>query len=527
MAENLKPFVEQLKSRVSIVDIIGRSVPLKPKGQNWWGCCPFHNEKTPSFSVSEERGIFKCFGCGEGGDVITFLMKKFGMGYIDAVRELAGIAGMKMPDFRPRDPEEESRETKYFDTMAAAMKAYIAALPGSPAAEYLTRRRLAPEVVAKYGLGYAPKNNIIAARFGADGFAAGLTRHSRMGGADYDFFRNRLMFPIIDIRGRVVAFSGRSLDGSEPKYMNIAETEFFAKRRTLFGINFAIPEIRLKKRAIIVEGQIDCMQMQTHGYGETIAPLGTALTAEHMEILLKYAKELIFCFDGDAAGQKAAARAADLVMPMLKAEHAIRFAFVDGGKDPDELLRSAPPVVGGSAQGVADPRAAGEANPMNAIIDSAAALPDFIWTLANKNFPVMTEAGRVNADRWIRAEYEKIPDVMLKNEYGLVLKNKEWEQWNKYRRTIRPEMRAPDPSERASRLVNEIARKFPDLYAEHFETLGPADFSDPSESRMTKETALKVIKEIDLKKQLDAMLAEGAPADAIQAVKDKILEIWS
>ncbi|MDR1027258.1 MAG: DNA primase [Rickettsiales bacterium] len=507
MSENLKPFVEQLKSRVSIVDIIGRSVPLKPKGQNWWGCCPFHNEKTPSFSVSEERGIFKCFGCGEGGDVITFLMKKFGMGYIDAIKELAGIAGMKMPDFRPRDPEEESRENKYFDTMAAAMNIYIAALPGSPAAEYLARRKLPAAVVEKYGLGYAPKNSPVAARFGPDGLAAGLTRHSTHGGADYDFFRNRLMFPIIDIRGRVVAFSGRSLDGSEPKYMNIAETEFFAKRRTLFGINFALPEIRLKKRAIVVEGQIDCMQMQTHGYGETIAPLGTALTAEHIEILLKYAKELVFCFDGDTAGQKAAARAAGLVMPLLKAEHTIRFAFVDGGKDPDEIL-----TAGGS---------------MDPIINAAAALPDFVWTLANNNYPVMTESGRVNADRWLRAEYEKIPDLMLKNEYLLVLKNKEWEQWNKYRREIKPEMRAPDPTDRAAHLVNEIARKFPELYGDNFELLGAADPSDPYESRMTEETAKKVIREIALKKQLDAMISESAPAAQIQSVRDQILEIWA
>lgn len=502
----MKPFVEQLKQRVSIVDIIGRSVPLKLKGRQWWGCCPFHNEKTPSFSVNEEMGIFKCFGCGEGGDVITFLMKRFNMGYIDAVREMAGIAGVKMPDFKPRDPEEEKREATYFDILGRAAEMFAAALPGSPAEEYLKRRGLPPEVAKKYGLGYAPRNSIIAQRFGNGGIGAGLTRRSARGGADYDFFRDRLMFPIMNVRGRVVAFSGRSLDGTEPKYMNIAETEFFAKRRTLFGINFALPEIRDKRRAVIVEGQIDCIRMQTRGFGETVAPLGTALTSEHIGILLKYAKELVFCFDGDVAGQKAAARAAELLMPLLKPEMTIRFAFMPDGKDPDDVL-----LAGGD---------------MDGIIGAAAPLPDFVWGLANKDFPVMTENGRVRADKWIRGLYEKIPDAMLKNEYLATLKNREWDGWNKYRRTIVPEIRTPDPAERRARQIGEIARKFPDIYDANFELLGIADSPESSDSGMTREQAEKIVRGLELERQLRNLIAEYAPAEEIQRIKDEILEIW-
>lgn len=505
--ESLKPFVEELKQRISIADIVGRSVPLKLKGRQWWGCCPFHNEKTPSFSVNEEMGIFKCFGCGEGGDVITFLMKKNNMGYIDAIRELAGIAGMRMPDFKPRDPDEEKREATYFEVMSAAADLFVEKLPGSPAAEYLKKRLLSAAVIEKYKLGYAPKNNIIAQKFGASGISAGLTRHSTMGGADYDFFRNRLMFPIIDMRGHVIAFSGRSLDGSEPKYINIAETEFFAKRRTLFGIHFALPEIRQKRRAVIVEGQIDAIQMQTHGFGETVAPLGTALTAEHIQILSKYAKELVFCFDGDTAGQKAASHAAGLIMPVLQSSMTIKFAFMLDGKDPDEVLSA-----GGD---------------MTKIIDSAKLLPDFTWELANKNFPVMTESGRVNADKWLRAEYEKIPDLMLRNEMLATLKNREFEGWDKFRRTIQPEMQAPDPALRQAKLIAEISQKFPDLYERNFEILGSLEISDPVDSRMTRNTAEKIIRDIDLNRQLQNLISEHAPADSIQRVKDQILDLWN
>ncbi|MDR1071127.1 MAG: toprim domain-containing protein, partial [Rickettsiales bacterium] len=306
-------------------------------------------------------------------------------------------------------------------------------------------------------------------------------------------------------------FSGRSLDGAEPKYMNIAETEFFAKRRTLFGINFALPEIRTKRRAIVVEGQIDCIQMQTHGFGETVAPLGTALTTEHLEILLKYAKELFFCFDGDTAGQKAAARAAELLLPLMKSEMTIRFAFMTDGKDPDEVLSASD---GGSAA-------------MEKIIAMAKLLPDFVWDLANANFPVMTENGRVRADKWTRGLYEKIPDLMLKNEYLATLKNREWDGWNKYRRTIAPEMKTPDPSGRQPRLIAELARKFPDLYESNFELLGVADASEPCESRMTREQAVKIIRELELGRRIKNLVAEHAPAEEIQRVKDEILDLWN
>jgi DNA primase len=508
--ESLKPFVEQLKQRVSIVDVIGRAVPLKPRGKNFWGCCPFHNEKTPSFSVSEEMGIYKCFGCGEGGDVITFLMKKNNLEYMDAVRELSATAGVQMPDFKPRDAEEEKRQTSYYELLGRAAKIYAESLPGSPAEEYLKKRTVGSDIQKKYMLGYAPKGNIIAQKFGADGIMSGLTRHGSDGGADWDFFRNRLMFPILDVRGNVIAFSGRSLDGSEPKYINIAETEFFQKRRTLFGIHFALSAMRQSRRAIIVEGQLDCIRMQVSGFPDTVAPLGTALTSEHIEILKKYAKELVFCFDGDAAGQKAAARAAGLIMPVLTAEMNVKFAFMPDGQDPDSIISN-------SKDG---------AETMRKIISGAKVISDFVWGLANRDFPVSTESGRVRADKWIRAEYEKVPDLLLRNEYLATLKSREWDEWNKYRRTVKPEMRAPDPAARQQSQIAEIKQKYPDIYEENFELLGPAAAA-PSDTKMTRATAEKIVKGLELDRRVQNLIAAAAPADEIQKLKDQILDLWN
>jgi len=506
MTESLKPFVESLKQRVSIVDIIGKSVPLKPKGKQFWGCCPFHHEKTPSFAVTEDMGIFKCFGCGEGGDVITFMMKHHNMDYMTAVRELSTIAGVKMPAFKPRDAAEEKRELDYLDMMTRATEIYAAALPGSPAAEYLAKRALPAATIEKYKLGYAPKSNIIAQRFGQAAVATGLVRDGQDGQSIYDFFRNRLMFPIMDAKGRVIAFSGRSLDGSEPKYINIAETEFFQKRRTLFGLNFAIDGIRARRRVVVVEGQIDAIQMQTNGFPETVAPLGTALTAEHIQIVLKYAREIIFCFDGDTAGRKAAARAAEIVMPLLKSEYKISFAFVPAGKDPDEIIRT-----GGD---------------MNVVLNAAMPLPDFLWSRANAEFPVRTESGRVNADKWLRAEYEKVPDLMLRNEMLATHKNKTFQEWNKYRRVITPEMKAPDPTDRRAKIIAEIADKYVDLYDDNFEILGLVTAEAP-DTRMTRDAAEKHIREFQITAEINKLVAVGAPYAEIQKLRDQILDVWN
>ncbi|MDR0727048.1 MAG: DNA primase, partial [Rickettsiales bacterium] len=345
MAPYNRNFTDELRERLSIVDVVGRRVPLTKKGQNHWGCCPFHNEKTPSFSVNEQKGFYHCFGCGEHGDIISFIMKSENMDFKAAIAELAQMVGIKMPEYKPKPAAQIAHEESYFGISESAAKIYQQKLfepEGKTALEYIKKRGFSADTIKKYRLGYAPKNNIIVNKFINTKFetlqSTGLARRGDYG--PYDFFRDKLMFPIFNLQGQIVAFSGRSLDGSEPKYINTADTELFHKRKTVFGLNFARDAIHRNNRSIVVEGQIDAIQMHVHGFLETVAPLGTALTEEHVATLCKLNRNITFCFDGDNAGQKAAARAVSVALPFLRDNSDIRFAFMPHGADPDDVLKS-------------------------------------------------------------------------------------------------------------------------------------------------------------------------------------------
>ena len=242
MAKFDNNFTDELRARLSIVDVVGRRVPLVKKGQNYWGCCPFHNEKTPSFSVNEEKGFYHCFGCGEHGDIISFTMKSNNMEFVPAITELANMAGIKMPDFKPKNPDVAKHEEELFNICELAAQTYSEKLftpDGAHALEYVRNRGFSDDMIKKYRIGYAPKNNIIAGKYANSKYLidSGLCRRGDYG--MYDFFRDKLMFPIFNANGKIVAFSGRSLDGSEPKYINTSDTDIFHKRKTVFGLNFA------------------------------------------------------------------------------------------------------------------------------------------------------------------------------------------------------------------------------------------------------------------------------------------------
>ena len=389
MAKYDNSFTDELRQRLSLVDVISRRVPLTKKGQNYWGCCPFHNEKTPSFSVNEEKGFYHCFGCGEHGDIISFTMKSENIDFKAAISELADMAGIKMPEFKQKSPAQIEAEETYVKITERAAQKFQELLytdSGKHALEYIKKRGFTDEMIKKYRIGYAPKSNIISSTFNNIKIdkltATGLVRVGDYG--PYDFFRDKLMFPIFNAHNQIVAFSGRSLDGSEPKYINTTDTELFHKRQTLFGFNFARDAIHRANRSIVVEGQIDAIQMQNHGFGETVAPLGTALTEDHIAILCKSNRNIVFCFDGDNAGQKAAVRACTLVLPFLRETSDVRFAFVTGGKDPDEILKTS-----------------GE-NAMRKIIDNAVPLIDFLWECVNKNYLITTPGGRTQAEKYLK-----------------------------------------------------------------------------------------------------------------------------
>lgn len=464
MAKFDNNFVDELRMRLSIVDIVGRRVPLVKKGQNYWGCCPFHNEKTPSFSVSEDKGFYHCFGCGAHGDIISFVMNTEHLEYPNAIRELADLAGMKMPAYKPKSAARQNLENSYFDICERATREYQKLLfepVGRDALDYVRRRGFSDEMIKKYRLGYAPKNNLIASKFSDvkqnDLLATGLVRRGDYG--LYDFFRHKLMFPIFNPRGQVIAFSGRSLDGSEPKYINTTDTELFHKRQTIFGFNFARDDIYKKNRSIVVEGQIDAIQMQVHGFGETVAPLGTALTEDHIAILCKSNRNIVFCFDGDGAGQKAAGRAASIVLPFIRDNSNVRFAFVMGGKDPDEVLKT------------------GGIGAMEKIINDAIGLVDFLWKSVNENYLVSTPGGRVQAEKFLENELKKIQDKKLQYEIEQEYKKREFQQWRSWKKTDAPKIKLPDTDTVTKNTIIYIVNKFPDLASQYADFLATLNIS--------------------------------------------------
>lgn len=499
MANYDKNFTDELRTRLSIVDVVSRRVPLTKKGQNYWGCCPFHNEKTPSFSVNEDKGFYHCFGCGEHGDIISFTMKSENVGFVDAIKELADMAGMKLPEFKPRDPAIVQREESYFDITERAAAEYQKQLftpAGAVALEYIRGRGFTDEMIKKYRLGYAPKNNLIANKFVNTKqdvlIGTGLCRRGDYG--MYDFFRDKLMFPIFSARGQVVAFSGRSLDGSEPKYINTADTEIFHKRKTIFGFNFARESIHRNNRTIIVEGQIDAIQMQCHGFPETVAPLGTALTEDHLAILCKANRNIVFCFDGDTAGQKAAARAANLILPFIRDNSDIKFAFVTGGKDPDEILKKS----GKDA--------------MDTIINNATGLTDFIWEIANKNYIVSTPGGRAQAEKFLKSQTDKITDISLRAEYENEYNSRKFNQWHKWsRKSNAPEIAVPEIDAITRNTLVFITNKYPEIaerYAEFLATLNISLDGDAPELNLDAVAAEKYIVSLKLQKYLERLRNE-------------------
>lgn len=506
MAKYDNNFVDELRARLSVVDVVGRRVPLVKKGQNYWGCCPFHNEKTPSFSVNEEKGFYHCFGCGAHGDIISFVMNSEHVEFKTALQELADMAGIKMPDYKPKSPERQQLEDSYFGIVEKAAKIYQDLLfsdSGKDALEYIKKRGFTDDMIKKYRLGYAPKNNIISNKFvdvkQNNLLATGLVRNGDYG--LYDFFRNKLMFPIFNPKGQIIAFSGRSLDGSEPKYINTTDTEFFHKRYTIFGFNFAREEIYKKNRSIIVEGQIDAIQMQCNGFGETVAPLGTALTEDHIALLCKSNRNIIFCFDGDNAGQKAAARACSLVLPFIRDNSDVRFAFVTGGKDPDEVLKS------------------GGADAMNKIINDSLPWIEFLWKHINESYLVSTPGGRTQAEKFLENELKKIQDKKYQYEIEQEYKKREFQEWRSWKKVDTPNIKMPDVDLITKNTLVYIVNNFENLASQYSDFLSSLNINFDEQAPdlgWTVTQAEKFVVSLKLKKYLEIL--ENERKEKMQAM---------
>lgn len=336
-------FLEDLRQRIPMAALVGRKVRLARSSRNWKGCCPFHGEKTPSFYVYDDH--FHCFGCGAHGDAISFVMQSDGLSFMDAVETLASQAGLHVPRPTPQAAVADQRRRDLHQVMEAAVAAYRRRLflpSGQKALAYLDLRGLTRDTIAKWGLGWSDRGGLRAdlAREGITAeqlLACGLLRQGD-DGALSDLFFNRVMFPIRDARGRVVSFGGRVLGDGQPKYVNGPETELFSKRHTLYGLDQARAGLR-GNRLLVVEGYTDVLALHQAGFTGAVAPLGTALTGDQLGLLWRLSPTPVLCFDGDAAGRRAAARVLDLALPMLGVDRGLDFLTLAPGDDPDSLIR--------------------------------------------------------------------------------------------------------------------------------------------------------------------------------------------
>ncbi|MBL6079372.1 DNA primase [Belnapia sp. T18] len=403
-------FLEELRARTPLPGLIGRKTRLARNGRQWKGCCPFHNEKTPSFYVYDDH--FHCFGCGAHGDAITFLMRAEGASFPEAVERLAGEAGMQVPKATPQAAERERRAKDLYGVCAAAEAAFRRRLmlpEGRAALDYLRRRGLTEATIARFGLGWSGEGRgALAADLKGEGItpeqlvAAGLMKPrdpDRPEAGLVDMFFNRVIFPIRDRRGRTISFGGRILGDGQPKYVNGPETELFSKRRSLYGLDLAREGAFRGATVVVVEGYMDVIALHQAGFGGAVAPLGTALTAEQMDALWQVSPEPVLCFDGDAAGAKAAFRSAELALPLLAPDRSLRLAVLTGGEDPDTLVaKGGPPAF-------------------EAVLAGAKPLSIALYDLLAGTSPPATPEQRAAFRHRLDAAAKSIPDKTLSSEY--------------------------------------------------------------------------------------------------------------
>jgi DNA primase len=399
-------FLDELRGRTLLSALIGRSLKLTRAGREWKACCPFHHEKSPSFYVNDDKGFYHCFGCSAHGDAIRWMTDQRGLAFVDAVKELADAAGLALPAPDPRAAERDERASKQHDVMAAAAEWFAEQLhsdAGAEARAYLAKRGITPETVESFGMGFAPDRRdalkTALARFGDPALIeAGLLIHVDEK-TPYDRFRGRLMIPIRDPRGRVIAFGGRILGSGEPKYLNSPDTPLFDKGRTLYNLDRAASVARKAGRLIVVEGYMDVIALAQAGIAEVVAPLGTALTEAQLERLWRVVDVPVLCLDGDSAGKKAAIRAAERALPLLAPGRSLSIAMLPAGKDPDDVVRSGGPVA------------------FEPLVGGAVSLVDLLWDHEVAALPLKTPEARAGLKRRLSDLSALIADGDVRQQY--------------------------------------------------------------------------------------------------------------
>jgi DNA primase len=515
-------FLDELRARTPLAALIGRRVKLERAGRQWKACCPFHGEKTPSFYIYDDG--YHCFGCGAHGDAITFVMQTQGAGFIEAVQQLAAEAGLEVPKPSPAAAEAERQRHTLIEVLEAAGRAYQRRLrlpEGRPALDYLLRRGLTEDTIAAFGLGWSGEGRgALAADLAREGIdraqllEAGLLRPPAEPGREPgELFFNRVMFPIRDRQGRIVSFGGRTLGDGQPKYLNGPETPVFSKRRTLFGLDRARAAVREGAELVAVEGYMDVIALHQGGIGGAVAPLGTALTDDQLQELWRLAPVPILCFDGDAAGARAAARAAEAALPLLAPDRSLRIATLPPGEDPDTLLRR-PGTAGGPAA-------------FRAVLTAARPLADALFDLLNEGVGDTPEA-RAGLRTRLQEAAARIPDRALAGEYRAVLLDRYFA--SRRRRGAPPAPRGlparhpPSATQAAAeraRVLTAILLRHPGLLpdlAHAFETVAlPAELSAVRDALLTAGNAADAL---DSPTLIAHLARAGAAATAARVLSD-------
>ena len=402
-------WLDELRARTSLSGLISRTTRLTKAGHEFKACCPFHNEKSPSFTVNDAKGFYHCFGCGAHGDAIRWMTDQRGLAFMDAVKELAAEAGMEVPAPDPRMARETERRDSLHDVMAAAQAWFVdclASAEGERARAYLATRGFDGHTIQRFGFGYAPEGRqaLKAALkdFAEDKLVEAGLRIAVDDREPYDRFRGRLMLPIEDARGRVIAFGGRILDAAKtdaPKYLNSPDTPLFDKGRTLYNLHRAGPASRQTGRIVVVEGYMDVIALAAAGVADAVAPLGTALTERQIEMLWRLVENPVLCFDGDAAGQRAAMRAVTRALPLLRPAHSLRIVRLPQGLDPDDLIKR---------EGAAA---------MERVLADSRSLLDTLWEHERDALPLRSPEDKAGLKARLLAHVDTIADPDIKALY--------------------------------------------------------------------------------------------------------------
>ncbi|MBO7097866.1 MAG: DNA primase, partial [Alphaproteobacteria bacterium] len=416
MQGDLQKFLDELRSKLSLVDVVSEKVKLTRKGREYTGLCPFHNEKTPSFTINEAKGFYHCFGCGAHGDIVRFEMEANGLPFMDAVEKLAHKAGVPMPKFSKENSLDNQKRQSLFEIMELATTFYERQLRlpvGAQGLEYFYNRGIDDSLIKKFRLGFAPDNNALKAflkskdvnEFDMAELGLIVTPQDR-GKTAHDFFNNRVIIPIFDRQNRPIAFGGRILGDGQPKYLNSPETTLFNKRKMLYNYNFARDAGYENKRLIICEGYMDVIALDKFGFPYAAAPMGTALTEDQIQTAWKVVGEPILCFDGDNAGIKAAFRSIDRALPILKPGYSLQFMFLPDKQDPDEFLRA---------------KGAGE---FEKLFTNTSSLIDLLWDKNTKNQPADTPERKALIEKNLKEEVMKIEDKDVRMYYAQEIKKR-------------------------------------------------------------------------------------------------------